>query len=192
MDTREIENSLRGRLEPYIHYKGVFTSDTLPYIKFNIKPIILIANTLNSRTDVSIVGHWVGFYISFYPKKYLLFFDSYGFSPYFYSRDFSQWLEYYSKDFQIQQFGQQVQPDTSQKCGLYVVHFTHYISYFGLEKYKSFYQCNFSSRKLTSNDRIVTRYYFTRIMKKNSCSQWKKNIGNKHAVTYKKCLKYQR
>ena len=193
MDTREIENSLRGRLGPYIHYRGVYTSDNLPVIEYNVKPIILIANTLNSRADISTVGHWVAFYISFYPRKYLLFFDSYGFKPRFYSRDFSQWIEVYSrKNFQIQEFGRQIQPDTSQKCGLYVIHFIHYISHFGLEKYKFFFRHTFSTKKLPPNDKVVTSYFFNRIVKKNLCSQWKKNTGDKHAITYKECLKYRR
>ena len=194
MDTREIENVLRGRLGPYIHYKGVYTSDHLPHITYSYKPVILIANTLNSRIDVSIIGHWVAFYISYYPKPYLLFFDSYGFPPHFYSKDFSQWLEFYSS-FQIQEFGQQIQPDHSHKCGLYVTHFTHYISHFGLEKYKYFFKNNFSTRKLILNDKLVTSYFFNRIVKKKNCSQWKtvnRRDNNKRAITFKECLFYKK
>ena len=192
MDSREIENSLRGRLGPNIHYKGIFTSDMLPIIRYNTKPVIIIANTLNSRADVSTLGHWVAFYISFNPKPYLLFFDSYGFNPHFYSSDFSRWLEFYS-NFQTQEFGQQIQPDTSIKCGLYVIHFTHYISYFGVEKYKFFFSHKFSNRKLVQNDRVVCTYFFTRVMKKNTCSQWKsRKRRNMNAITYKDCLRYKR
>ena len=192
MDTIEIENALRGRLGPYIQYKGVFTSDNLPYITYSFKPIIIIANTLNSGVDVSIIGHWVSFYISYYPKPYILFFDSYGFPPHFYSKYFSRWLEFYSK-FHIQEFGKQIQPDHSQKCGLYVIHFTHYISHFGLKKYKYFFQNYFSTRKLFLNDKLVTCYFFKNIIKKKSCSQWKMNKkGNKHAITYSECVKYKR
>ena len=194
MDTREIENALRGRLGPYIHYKGVFTSDHLPHVTYSYKPIIIIANTLNSRVDVKVVGHWVAFYISFYPKQHLLFFDSYGFPPHFYSKYFSRWLEFYSS-FQIQEFGQQIQPDDSQKCGLYVIQFTHFVSHYGLEKYKCFFKNKFSTRKLFLNDKLVTSYFFNRIVKKKNCSQWKsvnKRDNNKRALTFKECLFYKK
>ena len=50
-----------------------------------MKPIILIANTLNSSTDINIVGHWIAFYFEFHPKKKrIIFFDRYGLSPYVY------------------------------------------------------------------------------------------------------------
>ena len=192
MDTREIESVLTGKLGAYIHYKGLFTSDNLPVITYSIKPIVIIANTLDSRVDVSVVGHWVAFYISFHPKPYLLFFDSYGLSPHFYSKHFSRWLRLYTK-FHIQEFGQQVQPEHSQKCGLYVIHFTHYTSHFGIEKYKSFFQNNFSSKKLFLNDKLVTTYFFNRVVKKKNCASWKKyKRGNKQAITYKECLSYKR
>ena len=190
MDTGQLENALRGRLGPHISYKGVYNSDNLPIIKYNFKPVVIIANTLNSQADVSIIGHWVAFYISFYPKPYLLFFDSYGFKPHSYTTNFSSWLENYS-NFQIQEFGKQIQPDTSNKCGLYVIHFTHYISHFGLEKYKFFFKHKFSIRKLILNDKIVTSYFFSRIWKTSSCLQWKmKKRPDKNAITYKQCLSY--
>lgn len=190
MDTREIENSLRGRLGSFIHYGGVFTSDKIPLFSMKSKPIMFIANTLTSLADISIVGHWVCFYISVKPQKYILFFDSYGFSPHFYTNGFTRWLDKYS-NFQIQEFGQQIQPDTSQKCGLYVVHCIHYISHFGLEKYKTFFQQKFNRRYLYQNDRLVTMYYFNHLLKKRNCSQWKNRRG-KHAITYKDCLLSQR
>ena len=73
MDTQEIERALRRRVGPHIHYKGVFTSDHLPCILYNSKPITFIANTLPSYSDISTVGHWVCFYISFYPVKKISF-----------------------------------------------------------------------------------------------------------------------
>ena len=192
MDTREIESVLRGRIGPYVNYKGVFTSDNLPLITYSMKPVVIIANTLNSRVDVSVVGHWVIFYVSFYPRPYILFFDRYGLSPHFYSSHFSRWLDLYSK-FKIQEFGRQVQPDHSQKCGLYVLHFTHYTSHFGIDRYKYFFQNKFSSRKLHLNDKLVTGYFFSRIVKNKSCSQWKKNKrSDRNAITYKECLSYKR
>ena len=191
MDTREIENVLRGKLGPYIHYKGVFPSDKLPFITYSNKPVIIIANTLNSRVDVSVVGHWVAFYLSFHPNPYLLFFDSYGLSPYIYSQHFSNWLGLYSK-FKIQEFGKHIQPENSQKCGLYVLHFTHYTSFYGLEKYKNFFQNNFSTRKLYLNDIVVTNYFFNRLVKKKKCASWKKYKRSSHAITYNECLWYKR
>ena len=86
MDTREIERALRGHIGPYVYYKGVFTSDNLPYITYNSKPIVFISNTLSSNTSISTVGHWVCFYISFYPVKKLIFYDSYGLLPHFYTQ----------------------------------------------------------------------------------------------------------
>ena len=192
MDTREIESFLKGKLGPYVHYKGVFTSDNLPFITYSIKPIIIIANTLDSQVDISVVGHWVAFYMSFHPKPYLLFFDSYGQSPHFYSCHFSSWLKLYSK-FHVQEFSRQIQPEYSQKCGLYVIHFIHYTSYFGIDKYRLFFQNNFSSRKQFLNDILVTRYFFNRIMKKKNCIYWKKYKRNgNHAITYNECLLYKR
>ena len=193
MESREIENALRGRIGPYVNYKGVYTSDYLPFISYSAKPVIIIANTLSSRADISIVGHWVAFYISFYPSTYILFFDSYGLSPHLYTQHFSHWLGRYSK-YKIQEFRRQVQPDNSQKCGLYVIHFTHYTSYFGIDKYRNFFKNNFSRVKLHFNDVTVTRYYFNRIVKNNnSCSRWRKNKrSDKNAITYKECLSYKR
>ena len=190
MDTREIETSLRGKLGSFIRYEGIFSSDKIPYFLTIGKPIMFIANTLTSKTDVSTVGHWVCFYISVYPKKHILFFDSYGLSPHFYSKGFTRWLEHYS-NFQVQEFGRQIQPDSSQKCGLYVVQCIHYISHFGLEKYKLFFQKNFSKNHLHRNDRLVTKYYFKHVLKKKNCSQWKNRRG-KHAITYNDCLSSQR
>ena len=192
MDVREIQNILRGRLGPYVHYKGIFTSDKLPRYRYNVKPIVFIANTLSSQTDISVVGHWVAFYMSFYPKKLIIFFDSYGLSPHFYSRDLSDWMQQYSQ-FHIQEFGHQIQPDKSQKCGLYVLQFIHYVSYFGIHKYKRYYSDTYSTHRLNQNDQMVTNYVFKHILKVNNCSQWKMKIkGNKHAITYEECLTYLR
>ena len=197
MDTHEINKALRGRVGPFINYKGVFTSNNLPWIPYSQKPTVLIANTQSSSDPIHLVGHWVVFYLSYSPTPSVLFFDSYGLSPHFYSLHFSRWLSLYSK-FKILEFGRQIQPDDSQKCGLYVLHFTHYVSHWGLERYKTFFQNQFSFQHLHLNDRVVTRYFFTRLVKNNNnsnnaCSQWKKYKSSKqHALTFSDCLKYRK
>ena len=192
MDTTEIEVALKGRLGPFSEFKGVYSSDTLPLFKFSSKPFIIITNTLSSKSDVNLVGHWVAFYISFQPKKQIVFFDSYGLSPLFYSRYFSTWLNYYT-NFSLKEFGCQIQPDTSQKCGLYVILFTHFISHYGMSRFCSFYRTCFNFQKLKQNDVLVTSYFFKKIIKRNlSCSPWKmKQRKDRHALTYKECLFYQ-
>ena len=103
MDVTEIENSLKGRLGTHIKYIGVFMSDNIPAISYNTKPIVLIANTLKSNTNINIVGHWVVLYFEFYPVKRIIFFDSYGLSPYFYNNSgFSHFLK--KKYIKIHQF----------------------------------------------------------------------------------------
>ena len=191
MDSREIEHVLRGKLGTLVEYKGVFTADTMPRIVFNIKAIVFITNTLSSTSDISIVGHWVAFYISFHPKKIVLFYDSYGLSPHFYNEEFTKFISYYS-NYHILEFGRQIQPDASQKCGLYTIQFVHYLSYYGLEKYKILFQNQLTRRNLTQNDRFVTTYYFKHVLKKTSCSPWKMKQGYKRAITYKECLSYKR
>ena len=191
MDSREIDVILRGWLGPLIKYAGVFSANELPRLSYNVKPVVIIANTLNSTADLSTVGHWVIFYLSFHPKKEIVFFDSFGFPPDFYNDEFTKFLGYYSNH-RLSSFDQQLQPDSSQKCGLYVIHFTHYVSYHGIEKYKVLFQNRFTSKNLGENDKTVTHYYFKNVIKKSSCSQWKVKQGYRRAITFKECLKYQK
>ena len=187
MDTRELETALKGRIGPLIHFKGIFTSDILPYIKYNSKPIIFISNTLSSTSHISIVGHWVCFYIEFFPKKRLVFFDSYGLLPSIYSQYFSEYIEKKYSKFSIYDFGKQLQPNVSQKCGLYVLLFTHYVSHYGVDRFISMFKTLFSIKYLKKNDILVTRYYFKYLSKVNSCYSWKN--GKRRAITFKECKK---
>ena len=193
MDGREIDTSLKKtNLGSLISFKGVFTSDTLPFIPYHFKPIILISNTLDSKTDISVVGHWVAFYISFYPKKELYFFDSFGFSPSSYNDYFSQYINlYHDSHFRILEFGRQIQPDLSNKCGLYVIHFTHFTSLNGFTNFIKCFQNKFILKKsaLRLNDTYVTKYFFNSVLKSKHCLPWKlRKKGKAHAFTYKECL----
>ena len=192
MDTRDIEKALRGRLGPYIHYKGIFNSDNLPFIPYNSKPVIFISNTLASTADISTVGHWVSFYTSFYPVKRLFFYDSYGLSPHLYSRHFSKYIRTHYNSSNIYYFDRQLQPNTSQKCGLYVVNFIHYVSYYKLDKFISYYNIKFTSRNLRQNDALVTSYYFKHLSNARTCTFWKPSGKFKRAITYAECVKYKR
>ena len=187
MDSREIEISLRGRIGSIVHFWGVYTSDKLPYVQYNSKPIIFIANTLHSNTPVTTVGHWVCFYIEFHPLKQLIFYDSYGLLPDFYSADFSFYINKKYKDFKAYHFGVQLQPDMSQKCGLYTLNFIHYVSHYGINQFINLFKKVFKPRKLNQNDGYVTRYYFKYLSKFKSCSYWKR--GKKRAVSYAECKK---
>ena len=69
MEVRELESALKHILGSRIKFMGVYTSDRLPFISFNTKPIIFIANTLKSTANINTVGHWVGIYFEFQPKK---------------------------------------------------------------------------------------------------------------------------
>ena len=69
MNVRELELALKNKIDPHIKFIGIYTSDNLPVISYNTKPIVLIANTLKYSTNIDTVGHWVGFYFEFYPKK---------------------------------------------------------------------------------------------------------------------------
>ena len=121
MDVSELESSLKGKLGPHIKYIDIFMSDQILSVSHNTKPVVLIANTLKTKTNINIVGHWVVLYFEFYPIKRIIFFDSYGLSPYFYiGSGISQVLKKNIKIRQFIIFGKQFQPDHSMKCGLYV------------------------------------------------------------------------
>ena len=190
MDTRELQSALRGRLGPYVEYKGVYTSDQLPVYLNNSCPIAFISNTLESKADISTVGHWVAFYIEFAPIKKVLFFDSYGLLPDVYSSYYSDFIHKSYSSFSIQDFGVQLQPNSSHKCGMYVLHFIHFLSHHGVDKYISFFHSQFNPKNLTLNDSIVTRYYFNYLNRSKSCVYWKH--GSKRAITYAECKKYNR
>ena len=188
MDTHELESALKGRIGPYVEYKGVYASDQLPHFHYNTRPIVFISNTLESKTDVSTIGHWVAFYIEFAPVKRIIFFDSYGLIPDVYSTHFSDYVHKSYSTFFIQDFGRQLQPNLSHKCGLYVIHFIHFVSHYNIDKYISFFHTQFNPKKLSLNDDIVTRYYFKYLARNHNCLYWKH--GSKRAITYKECMRY--
>ena len=135
MEVRELESALKHKLGSRNKSIGVYTSDILPIITYNTKPIILIANTLKSTANINTVGHWVAIYFEFQPIKRLIFFDSYSLSPDFYiNSGFSKFLRKY-RGTPIYHFGTQFQPDNSMKCGLYVSLFVHYTSLYRLVFY---------------------------------------------------------
>ena len=147
MNVRELESALKHKLGSRIKFIGVYISDQLPVISYNTKPIVLIANTLKSTANINTVGHWVGIYFEFQPKKRLIFFDSYGLSPDFYvNSGFSKFLRKY-RGTPIYHFGTQFQLDNSMKCGLYISLFVHYISLYGLNKFASFLYSRFHFKK---------------------------------------------
>ena len=100
--------------------------------------------------------------------------------------DFLIFLKKY-RNTPIHHFGEQLQPDNSIKCGLYVILFIHYISHFGLKQFTSFLYSRFVKKKndLSYNDKYVARYYF-KYLSKSPCSHFK--TGNKRAITYKECI----
>ena len=73
MDVGELESILKLKLGPHIKFIGIYTSDRLPVISYNAKPIVLIANTLKSSANINTVGHWFRFYLEFYLKKRVMF-----------------------------------------------------------------------------------------------------------------------
>ena len=143
MEVRELEKALKYKLGPYVKFIGIFASDRIPFISYSTKPVLLMANTLKSSADINTIGHWVAFYFEFQPKKRLIFFDSYVLSPHFYiNSGFSDFLKKY-RNTPIHNFGEQLQPDNSIKCGFYVILFIHYISHFGLKQFTSFLYSRF-------------------------------------------------
>ena len=187
MDVRELEKGLEHKLGPYVRFIGVYASDRIPFIHYSAKPVLLIANTLKSGTDINTIGHWVAFYFEFQPQKRVIFFDSYGIPPQFYiNSGFSNFLKKYNNT-PIYHYGKQLQPDNSMKCGLYFLLFIHSISHLGLKDFTKFLynRFTFKKRELTYNDKYVTRYYF-KYLSKSNCSQWK--TGDKRAITYKECI----
>ena len=189
MDVRELERALKFRIGTHIKYVGIHASDQLPFIQHNIKPVLFIANTLKSSANINTVGHWVVFYFEFDPIIKVIFFDSYGFSPYFYKDSgFSAFLSRYG-NIPIYHFEKQIQPHMSVKCGLYVLLFVHFISHFGLNNFTRFFYARFHfvKRYLFYNDKYVTAYFF-KYLSKSHCSYWK--TGNKRAITYKECVSH--
>ena len=81
MDVRDIELALCNRIGKHTAYTGIYSSDTLPYYQYSVKPVLFIANTLKSTESVETLGHWVGFYIEYLPSQRIIFFDSFGISP---------------------------------------------------------------------------------------------------------------
>ena len=164
MDVRELESSLRGRLGTNVDYLGIFTSDKLPYIKSINKPTVFIANTLKSTADIRTVGHWTCFYVESSSTQRIVFFDSYGFHPDIYCEGFTEFIAKYP-NFSIYDYGTQLQPDNSIKCGLYVLFFIHFLSFYGIDKFSWRFKHIFSKRDLQSNDKYVTLYYLKYLSK---------------------------
>ena len=188
MDTGELESALKGTLGKYVNYAGVFSSDGVGKIRLQLqrdKALVFIANTLESSSDVSNIGHWVCFYIAKSPENNIIFFDSYGIPSEVYSNHFRTFF-IRNERFKVFDFKKQIQPDLSYKCGLYVLYFIHNISHYGLKQTLIRMKSTFSEINLYQNDRIVVRYYFT-YLKRRRCSEWK--IGEKRAITYKECIK---
>ena len=188
MDTGELESALKGTLGNLVNYVGVFSSDEVAKIRLPLqrdKATVLIANTLESSSDVSNIGHWVCFYIAKSPENNIIFFDSYGISPEIHTDHFNSFF-IRNKEFKVFVFKKQIQPDLSYKCGLYVLYFIHRISHYGLKQALLKMRSSFSIRSLLKNDRLVVRYYFT-YLKRRRCSEWK--IGEKRAITYRECIK---
>ena len=79
-----------------------------------------------------------------------------------------------------------------KKCGLYVVNFIHYVSYYKLDKFISYYNIKFTSRNLRQNDALVTSYYFKHLSNARTCTFWKPSGKFKRAITYAECVKYKR
>ena len=78
---------------------------------------------------------------------HVIFFDSYGLSPYFYvNSGFSTFLRKY-RHTAIYQIGIQFQPDNSMKFGLYVSLFVRYISLYGVNNFTSFIHNKFHLKK---------------------------------------------
>ena len=121
MDVRELEESLINKLGNKVEYMGILNSDDvsgikIPSVRYN--PLIFIANTLSSKTDSNVMGHWVVFYIEKSPISNIIFFDSYGMSPELYCVEFDNFMKNNSK-FTLYSFSSQIQPNNSLKCGLY-------------------------------------------------------------------------
>ena len=94
MDVRELEKALKHKLGPYVRCIGIYASDRIPFIQYSAKPVLLIAITLKSGTDINTIGRWVAFYFEFQPQKRVIFFDSYGLPPQFYINNvFSDFLK---------------------------------------------------------------------------------------------------
>ena len=68
MDVRELESALKHKLGPHIKVIAIYTSDRLPAISYNTKPIVLIANCLQGSANINTVGHWVDFILNFFLK----------------------------------------------------------------------------------------------------------------------------
>ena len=187
MDTEELDSCLKYKVGDKVNYIGIFTSDDVGNMKIDsgrTKPIIFIANTLTRADDVKVMGHWVCFYIEKSPFNDVIFFDSYGLNPRLYCKGFESFISI-NKSFSIHDFGMQLQPTESYKCGLYAVFFIHYTSLCGINETVMKIKNTFSIYNTYSNDRYVTRYYLTHLSKR-LCSQWMK--GYNRAITYKECL----
>lgn len=189
MDTSELQYSLRGKLGDKVNYIGILSSDKvgiihIPFIRS--KPFVFIANILNNEVDKNVMGHWVTFYVEKSPSKNIVFFDSYGINLKLYCKEFSDFIDR-NNSFRIYEFGKQIQPNNSYKCGLYALFFVHYLSYKGIRETIFRVKNIFSYTNLLSNDRYVTRYYYAHLNKKN-CYWWK--LGKKRAITFKECKIY--
>ena len=183
MDTKEINTALRRTLGDKIMYLGIYCSDNLPKIpKYREKPMALIANTLKTTDDESVMGHWVAFLID--TCRRVIYFDSYGLNPNYYNNGFSYFLD--KLQLTCFTFGEQYQPVKSIKCGLYVMLFIHYISHYGLQSTLVYLRNILSVKYKRRNDVVVTKYYFKYINKKKGCGYWK--ILTDNAITYKECM----
>ena len=64
MDVRELKKALEHKLGPYVRFIGVYASDRIPFIHYSAKPVLLIANTLKSGTDINTIGTGLHFILN--------------------------------------------------------------------------------------------------------------------------------
>lgn len=181
MNTNDLTINLQSNLGDRIDFIGVFCSDQLEGLDLKSrKPIAFIANTLTSDADVTLMGHWVSFYIT---HDKVVFFDSYGLDPRIYCRGFRKFVE--KIDLKWYAFKIQFQPLKSIKCGLYVLMFIHHISLHNLKGTVVFISKAFSKLNKKKNDDLVTKYFFDNINTRD-CRMWKEMT--KKAITYNECI----
>lgn len=164
MDTNQIKCFSKANENIRKIFVDCLPVDYLPAKKLTVKshPKLICTNLCSSETsgeDFSVcVGHWIGLYIE---KGGVSIFDSGG---------YQNWSENkYVKDFVRKQgkrifFNKhQVQPVTSDRCGVYVLSFFNAMS--KGETFHKFIQ-KFHTVNLARNDEIIWKYFKKEFLKR--------------------------
>jgi len=134
---------------------GVFANDTLPKVRKKLLYYTPRAYIVNSASSASLGEHWLLIYVKPYEKR-VIFFDSFGKTPVYYSKRLAKWVK--SWGYTVSLNPNVFQASRSHYCGLFVLFLLYFLS-----RHVPFnvIMKKFSSNP-TRNDALVSRFAWQR------------------------------